>query len=152
MRRRTEVWQGYSDYWQNYFMQQNLLLLGYAAWDGYLNQGRGVLTCKITDVVPASIDWQIARVEFTQQFIPQPQIASDLQESGLEPAAIAPLIQAVATYDPAREIVVLIQGNGVIDINLLRPKITPPSCYEQVKQRWAEFQLGCLQPPRRSYG
>ncbi|MBF2003017.1 MAG: hypothetical protein IGS38_20120 [Synechococcales cyanobacterium M58_A2018_015] len=152
MQLRNEVWQGYSGYWQNYFMQQNLLLLGYAAWDSYLNQGRGVLTCKITDIIPASIDWQTEWVKFTQQFIPQPQIASYLQESGLEPAAIDPLIQAVATYDPAREMVILIQGNGAVDINLLRPKITPPSCYDQVKQRWAEFQLDCSQLPWRSYG
>ncbi len=152
MRPRHEVWQGCSDDWQNHFIQQNLLLLGYTAWDGYLRQGRGVLICKVADMIPASINWQVKRVQFTQRFIPQAQIGSDLEESDLQPSAIAPLLQAVATYDPTHEIVVLIQGNGTIDINLLQPKMTPPRCHEQVKRRWAEFQLDCFQPPRRFYG
>jgi hypothetical protein len=152
MHPRHDVWQGCSEDWQNHFIQQNLLLLGYAAWDGYLHQGRGVLICKVIDVIPISINWQVERVQFAQRFIPEVQIGSDLQESGLEPAAIAPLLQAVATYDPAYEIVVLIQGNGTIDINLLQPKMTPPHCHEQVKRRWAEFQLECFHTPRRFYG
>jgi hypothetical protein len=151
MRPRNDVWQGCFGYWQNFFIQQNLLLLGYAAWNGYLKQGRGGLICAMTDGVPVGIDWQVERVGFTQQFLPPEQMAFHLQESGLGPAAIAPLIQAIAVYNPTYEIIVLIQGNDTIEANLLRPKITPSSCYEQLQRRWAEFQPDCLQPPGRSY-
>lgn len=96
MRPRDEVWQGCLGYWQNYFMQQNLLLLGYAAWNGYLNHGRGIVVCEIADTILASIDWQIERVGFTQQFIPQSQIASYLQVSELEQALVTRLLQAIS--------------------------------------------------------
>ncbi|PPS40401.1 hypothetical protein [Chroococcidiopsis sp. TS-821] len=150
MRPRNELWQGCSGYWQNYFIEQNLLLLGYAAWNGYLNRGRGILICEVTDVIPAAIDWQVERVGFSQQFVPQGQIASYLQETELEQAVIQRLVQTIATYDFNREMVILIRSSGTIDINLLQPKIAPLSCYEQVKHRWAEFQSDFLLPPGRS--
>ncbi len=151
MHLKNDVWQSCFGYWQNSFMQQNLLLLGYTAWNGYLNHGRGVLICEITDRVPAEIDWQVERVEFTQQFLPLDRMASYLQKSELAPGAIAPLIQAITTYNPTREIVILIWDSGTVDINLLRLTITPPNCYEQVQRRWVEFQPDCLQPPGRFY-
>lgn len=151
MRSSNDAWQGCCNDWQNDFIKQNLLLLGYAAWQGYLNDGRGVLICKVTDEIPAWIDWQVEQVRFTQQFISQGQLSSDLRESELEQAAIDCLHQSIPTYDPTREILILIQGNGAVEINLLQPKIVPPSSYEQVQQRWAEFQLDSLQPPGKFY-
>ena len=45
------------------------------------------------------------------------------------------------TYDPTQAIVILIIGNGAVDINLLQNlRISPAECYRQVQQRWVEFQ------------
>lgn len=152
MRPRNDLWQGNVDYWQYHFIQQNLLVLGYAAWSGYLNHGRGVLRCELAAQIPAGIDWQVERVEFRQQFLPQGEVATYWQGAGLEPAAIVPLLPTLATYDPSQAlIIILLQSSGHLDINLLQPKIPPPSCYEQVQRRWAEFQPDCLQPPGRFY-
>jgi hypothetical protein len=82
------------------------------------------------------------------QFIPQAQIAVYLQALELQPEANTALLGAIATYDPSREIVLLVIGNGGIDINLLSNlKISPADCYAQVQHRWAEFQPDFL--PKR---
>jgi hypothetical protein len=53
------------------------------------------------------------------------------------------LLQIIATYNPTKEIIILLTGDGKIEIDLLqRLAITPAVCYARVRQRWDEFQLG----------
>ena len=139
MRRRNDLWQGGN--WQDCFIQQSFLCLGYAAWGGYLNHGRGLLVCEITDVIPASMNWQIEPLGFMHQFIPHAQTVAYLQKVVPEGEAIASLEGAIATYDPTREIILLIQGNGAVEVHWLRPKILLQDCYGQVWRRWTEFYL-----------
>lgn len=150
MRPRNELWQGYFGYWQNRFIQHNLLTIGYTAWIGCANQGRGMVVCDVVDAIPPTIDWSIDSVTFHQAFIPQVQVANYMQALELENAAVTALLAAIATYDPTQAIVVLVIGNGAVDINLLQNlAISPANCYEQVQRRWAEF-LPDLTTPRRT--
>lgn len=141
MRPQDSLWQGCLGYWQNRFIHHNILLLGYTAWSGYMNQGRGMLICDVVDAIPPLIDWSIDTVTFNRVFIPQAQVARYLQAFELETEVVTSLLNAITTYDPTQAIVVLLIGNGELDINLLQHlAISPADCYAQVQHRWAEFQ------------
>lgn len=141
MRMQNDLWQGYFGYWQNRFIQHNILILGYTAWIGYVNEGRGLVVCDVVDVVPPFIDWSIDIVNFNRIFIPQGQVGRYLQGLELEEEAVSRLLGAIATYDPTQAMVLLVIGNGAVDINLLQNlAISPAECYQQVQQRWGEFQ------------
>ena len=140
MRMQNDLWQGYFGYWQNRFIHHNILILGYTAWIGYVNEGRGLVVCDVVDVVPPFIDWSIDTVNFDRTFIPQGQVGRYLQGLELEEEAVSGLLGAIATYDPTQAMVLLVIGNGAVDINLLQNlAISPAECYQQVQQRWGEF-------------
>ena len=141
MRMQNELWQGYLGYWQNQFILHNILTIGYTAWNGYVNLGKGMVVCDVVDTIPPSINWSVDTVTFNQAFVPQGQVTPYLQTLELEKDAVTALHKAIATYDPTQAIVILIVGNGAVDINLLQNlRISPAECYEQVQQRWVEFQ------------
>jgi hypothetical protein len=141
MRIKDSVWQGSFGYWQNQFIHQNILVIGYTAWLGYINAGRGMVVCEVVDTILPSIDWSIESVSFHQTFITQAQVAAYLQTLELEDNAAAALVGAIDRYEPTQAIVVLIIGNGELDINLLQNlAISPAKCYEQVQRQWVEFQ------------
>lgn len=151
MRMRNELWQGYFGYWQNRFIHHNILTIGYTAWSGYANQGRGMVVCDVVDTIPPSIDWSIDTVIFNRAFIPQAQVVRYLQALELEENAVSTLLGAIATYDPTQAMVVLAIGNGAVDINLLQNlAISPADCYKQVQKRWAEFQSDLTTQRRHS--
>ncbi len=137
----NELWQGYFGYWQNRFINYNILTIGYTAWNGYINAGKGMVVCDVVDAIPPFIDWNVDTVTFNRAFVPQGQVTSYLQTVELEKDAVTALHKAIATYEPTQAIVILIVGNGTVDINLLQNLgISPPECYQQVQQRWVEFQ------------
>jgi hypothetical protein len=141
MRRQNDVWQGCFGYWQNHFIHHNLLTIGYTAWIGYADQGRGMVVCDLVDTISPAIDWSIDTMTFSQAFIPQAQVVNYMQRLKLEKEAVTALLKVIATYDPTQAIVVLVIGNGAVNINLLQNlAISPANCYEQVQRRWAEFQ------------
>jgi hypothetical protein len=138
---RNELWQGYFGYWHNQFIRHNILILGYTAWIGYVNEKRGMVVCDVIDIIPPSIDWSIDTVTFNRAFIPQAEVAKYLEAFELENKTVTTLLNSIATYDPTQAIVILVIGNGAVDINLLQNlAISPADCYQQVQRRWAEFQ------------
>ncbi|MDX2216830.1 MAG: hypothetical protein SFY66_26425 [Oculatellaceae cyanobacterium bins.114] len=151
MRLRNELWQGYSGYWQNYFIHHHLLGIGYTAWMGYTREGRGMVVCDLVDAVTSGIDWSIDLVPFYQTFIPQAQVAQYVAALELEKTAVTALLGAIATYDPDQAIVLLVTGNGSVHLNLLQNlAISPGDCYNQVHHRWTEFQPDLTTPRRPS--
>jgi hypothetical protein len=151
MRMRTELWQGHFGYWQNRFIHHNILMIGYTAWVGYMTQGRGMVVCDVVDAVPPSIDWSVDAVAFRRTFIPSAQVTTYLHSLALMQEAGVALLNAIATYDPTHAMVVLVMGNGAVDINLLQNMaIAPADCYTQVQQRWAEFQPDLTTPRKHS--
>lgn len=149
MRTRDELWKGYWGYWQNYFIHHHILIIGYTAWSGYINQGRGMVVCHVVDAIAPTIDWSLDAVAFERAFIPQAQAATYLKWLELEPEAVNALLQAIADYEPTQSVVVLVIGNGTVDVNLLQHlAIAPADCYAQVRHRWAEFQLDVMTQSR----
>ncbi|MEN9214536.1 MAG: hypothetical protein Q6J44_04125 [Gloeomargarita sp. DG02_4_bins_56] len=136
----NDLWEDRRISWQKLFMQNHVLWLGYLAWQGYLRQGRGVLACTVADVIPPLPDWPVKPVNFSCDFIPGAQVVSRLDTPILEAATFAFLAEAVGSYTPERELVMLLRRLADTEIYRLRPKIAPPQCYEQVQKRWPEFQ------------
>ena len=51
-------------------------------------------------------------------------------------------MNSVSVYFRSQKNIILLTGDGQIKIDLLqRLAITPAVCYDQVRQRWDEFQL-----------
>lgn len=141
MRIEDSVWQGSFGYWQHLFIHQNILSIGHTAWNGFLNSGKGIVVCTINTPIDGSINWSVDSVQYDLEFICHLDAKAYLQQFKLEEKTVSNLIQIVATYEPDRAIVFLSIGNGQIDINLLQNlAISPVLCYQQVCQRWEEFQ------------
>ncbi|APD47117.1 hypothetical protein BM449_00740 [Synechococcus sp. SynAce01] len=126
--------------WEPRFLEQNSLLIGHAAWQGYGDSGAGMLFCELASPVPLELDWRYQSVTFSRQYLGRDQVAARLRRHGLGPEAINPSLDALNTYDPAREVVVMLCGHGCELIALLRNlRTAPPACFEQVERRWSEF-------------
>ena len=142
MRIEDSVWQGSFGYWQNLFIHQNILALGYTAWNGFLDGGRGLVACKINTPINGSVNWSVDTIKYDRQFISQLYATAYLQELELEENTVSNLLSIIASYEPKEAIIFLSIANGQIDINLLQNlAISPVECYEQVCKRWEEFQL-----------
>lgn len=150
MRPPTEVWQGCSGYWQSAFIRENFLTLGHAAWQGYLTQGQGMVVCDVVIANVEIVDWQSDIVEHTIRFIPLSNLAAHLQTLNLESTAIEHLLNTVRTYDPAQQILLLMNKNGRIEIGILKQlSVSTTDCYQQMQKRWPEFQLSSPQQSGR---
>ncbi|MEG4628459.1 hypothetical protein QUB56_02200 [Microcoleus sp. AR_TQ3_B6] len=142
MRIEDSVWQGSFGYWQNLFIHQNILPIGYTAWNGFLHRGRGLVVCKINTPINGSVNWSVDTIKYDLQFISQLHATAYLQELELEENTVSNLLSIIAGYEPKEVIIFLSIANGQIDINLLQKlAISTVECYEQVCKRWEEFQL-----------
>jgi len=142
MRVKDNKQQGSFGHWQNLFIHQNMLTIGYTAWNGFLTVGLGMVVCDVDLPVNTPVNWQVDTVPHHLQFITELSVTDYLQRMELEPSAISNLLQIIATYNPTQQIIILLTGDGKIEIDLLqRLPIAPADCYQQVRQRWEEFQL-----------
>jgi hypothetical protein len=142
MRIEDSVWQGSFGYWQNLFIHQNILPIGYTAWNGFLHGGRGLVACEINTPINGSVNWSVDTIKYDLQFISQLYATAYLQQLELEENIVSNLLSIIASYEPKEVIIFLSIANGQIDINLLQKlAISPVECYEQVCKRWEEFQL-----------
>ncbi|MGI0495081.1 hypothetical protein ACN4EG_25125 [Alkalinema pantanalense CENA528] len=137
----NDLWQGNCTPWQARFIEHNSLMLGYQAWSGYLQHGGGLLVCDGMNSISPAFDWDVEVAVFDPIFVARSRVPKYLRSLELEPEIIDVVNDALSTYDPAQEIVLLLHGNQAVEINLLQNlAISPPQCYSQVQRRWAEFQ------------
>jgi hypothetical protein len=148
MRLKDSIWQGNFGYWQAGYIHANLLMIGYLAWNGFLNSGRGFVVCFVDAAAIASTAPPLLN-SFTAQFVPVNQLAIVLSCAAMtgelfhpvEPAAIAVLQNQAHAYDPSRDAMILLIANGRIEAILLQNlAIAPAECHQQVRDRWEEFQ------------
>ncbi|MBW4429926.1 MAG: hypothetical protein KME50_37675 [Nostoc desertorum CM1-VF14] len=141
MRPSNSVWQGNFGYWQNSFIHNNLLVIGYTAWKGFQSFGQGAVLCDVDTQVTQSTITNFDTVPFTLQFLPCDLIGFYLRSQSLSSSIISSIFPAVATYNPHQDILLVLKVESQIEVTFLHQlKITPPDCYEQVCKRWSEFQ------------
>lgn len=139
MRAPDTVWQGCFGDWQPLFIREYWLPLGHVAWQGFLEYGHGMVVCEIQSVT-ATVDWSCTAVPYTAHFVPQAELATCWQELNLA-ADQRPVVEnAVITYDPARDAVLLLLGDSQPYISCLTGwAVPPPECSRQMGSRQAEF-------------
>jgi hypothetical protein len=141
MRPSNSVWQGNFGYWQNSFIHNNLLVIGYTGWKGFKSFGRGIVICDVDTKVTHTTNTSLDTVPFTLQFLPWDLIGFYLRSQSLNSSIISSIFPAVATYNPHQDILLVLKAEPQIEVTFLHQlKITPPDCYEQVCKRWSEFQ------------
>ncbi|NMF57837.1 hypothetical protein [Pseudanabaena yagii] len=149
MKLKDSDWQGNFGYWQKSFIHNNLMMIGYAAWRGFLQHGRGVVICEVDRQAIAPSNTGLTVTPFQSQFIAEQELVTSIQAFSLDQELISVLAQAIGNYAPDREIVLLMKMEEHIEINLFQNlKIFPPDCYSQVSRRWEEFQP-CLETQTR---
>ncbi|PZO57600.1 MAG: hypothetical protein DCF15_06785 [Phormidesmis priestleyi] len=142
MRRPLNAWHRHVENWQFAFIQENIMPLGHTAWQGYLTQGRGLVTRKVSIIEAASSTVSGDVMSENALYIPASEVAIYLKRYGLKADVTNRLTTRVQTYCPSREILVFMERRGEISISLLTNlAIAPPDCYRQVCNRWEEFYL-----------
>jgi hypothetical protein len=143
MRPPVDIWQGCWGHWQSAFIRENLLLLGHAAWQGYLIQGRGLVACDVEVVDATTVNWSGDVVQYSLQYIYIGAVSAYLEPHHLSADFIHRLMNMVQNYTPNRDVLIAIGGKGAIEVDWLRNLvIAPPDCHRQVCNRWDEFALG----------
>ncbi|MFM2305285.1 MAG: hypothetical protein RLZZ135_2698 [Cyanobacteriota bacterium] len=125
---------------------QNLIWIGYHAWQGYLTDDRGlvVISSDVGSIEDADYLWE-ARSEpnLNFRYIPQLQLSLYLEEWLVPVKSIESISSAVASYQPETELVFANESGVQLDIGWCqRLKTLPPDCYQQICRRWSEFELG----------
>lgn len=127
------------------FFAQNLLWIGYQAWQGYLNLDRGlvVINSEIDILDDASHhERDVSEPGLNFRYIPQSQLAIYLQEWLVPSQSIDPILAAVGDYQPQIELVFAIESGVNLDIGWCQNlEILPPVCHQQISRRLSEFQL-----------
>ena len=143
MRFKDATWQGHFGYWQPLFIHEHLLAIGHAAWQGFLQHGRGLVVCDVDLPIGSELDWRADIANYRLQFLPfTAALAQQAQGLALQTEEQAALKQTLETYQPNQDIALLLSGNGQRQISWLRNlAIAPEECYAQVQHRWQEFHL-----------
>lgn len=142
MQPTVDIWQGCLGYWQSAFIRENVLPLGHAAWRGCLTQGRGLVVCDVEVFEARSVDWRSDVVKYQTRYIPAAAVPDYLKARGFQAAYVDRLMGAVQTYRPEGELLIEITHKESVEINWLRNlAISPPDCYQQICNRWVEFNL-----------
>ena len=126
----------------------NFIIIGYTAWKGFLKSGHGAVICHINTVKsfqPFVSDLPRERYLPNEilnlYFVSQARLEAYLSELILAPEAMPPIFRALDNYNPQKDIILVIQCGSRFEVNVLQnTAITPPECYQQVCQRWEEFQ------------
>lgn len=130
--------------WQQDFIATNLLVLGYNAWMGYLSGDRGAIVCGLNTPLLS-----VVGETFKTHFVPRRRMAAFLNAWLQAPDTVilhnhhmnAHILQAVDTYNPATDIILMMESGMQATFFYLRNlPITPPQCYNQACKEWAEFQ------------
>lgn len=130
--------------WQQEFIATNLLALGYNTWTGYLGGDRGAIICDLNKPLLSGVG-----ETFETHFVLRRRMAAFLNAWLQAPDTVilqnhhmtAHILQAVDSYDPTTEMILLMESGQQASFFYLRNlPMTPPQCYEQVCKGWEEFQ------------
>ena len=127
----------------------NFLLIGYTAWKGFSKLGRGAVFCHIKKVDLPRVPFSTIRGKYhcadeivNTHFLMQTDLKAYLHEWMVAPKTIDSILQAVDTYKPQQDMILLVKDGSQIEVNVLqKPLITPSECYQKVRQRWDEFSI-----------
>ena len=131
--------------WQQAFIESNLLVIGYNAWAGYLAGEKGVVVCSLNSPYLG-----ITGETFQAYYVPRSRLAPFLNAWLSIPDTVilhnhhinAHILQAVETYNPETDAIVLLEsGLNVTFLYLRNLPTTPLISYGIVCKGWEDFYL-----------
>ncbi len=126
-------------------LTQNLLWIGYQAWQGYLDRDRGLVAIGSNIDFLDDSDRHYQRENpphLSFRYIPQQHLSLYLQEWLVPDTAIEPIFAAVASYQPQTELIFALAAGVTVEIGWCKHlKITPLECHQQIDRRWSEFNV-----------
>jgi hypothetical protein len=123
-------------------IQDNFLYIGYVAWQGHLQYGRGMVACTVQETVTNRLGGIEEVTARSVQYIPFDLAALYLDLCLVPVSSIDRLLSVIKTYAPDREILILVKQGQDVEIDWLQNlAISPSECYRQVCDRWSEFNL-----------
>lgn len=138
---QNDLWQGSCDDGIDRFIDRNLLLIGYAAWDGYIKFGRGLVVAEINATVNSLDRWEIEMMRYQLRFIPASGVINYLQNYQLDRETVLTFMESLNDYNPQDEIAIFLKDSSQMDLDLLqRLTISTAECHTQVLKRWSEFE------------
>jgi hypothetical protein len=141
MRVKDTIWQGCFGDWQPLFIHEYWLPLGHLAWQGFVQQGRGLVMCEVYGIT-AAVDWSRAAIPYTARFMPQAELSIAPNNLGLTVEHRSILATAVAAYNPSEDVILLLISDSPPYITHLQGwAVPPPECFRQMGDRQAEFVL-----------
>ncbi|MGF1676743.1 MAG: hypothetical protein ACFCUV_24150 [Rivularia sp. (in: cyanobacteria)] len=125
----------------------NFLLIGYTAWKGFSKIGRGVVFCQIKKVDLPRVPFLSVRGKYqtadevvSTHFLAKPELLAYLHEWMIAKETITSILQAVDSYNPQQDMIILAKDGSQIEVDILQNSVmTPIECYQQIRQRWDEF-------------
>ncbi len=142
----------------------NFLLIGYTAWKGFIESGRGCVVCYLYEVglSPSAsakknsflFPLMMGRSKGIQNeeslspgdiqgihFVTKPILKAYLNEWILEKESTKYILEQVDTYNPETDVLMLIKIGSQIEVNVLpNVAISPSECYKQVCDKWDNFR------------
>ncbi|MBF2014168.1 MAG: hypothetical protein IGS23_02925 [Rivularia sp. T60_A2020_040] len=125
----------------------NFLLIGYTAWKGFSKMGRGAVFCQIKKVDLPRFPFLSVRGKshcvdevVGTHFLPKKELLAYLHEWMIAKETITSILQAVDSYNPQQDMIILAKDGSQIEVDILQNSVmTPIECYQQIRQRWDEF-------------
>lgn len=131
MRVDASVWQGCFGDWQPLFIREYWLPIGHIAWQGFLQQGRGMVVCEV-HTSTATVDWSCTAVPYTARFVAAGAWTACFHDS-LPADQSSAVAEAIATYDPAQDAILLLIGDSRPYVSCLKGwAVPPPECSRQM--------------------
>jgi hypothetical protein len=130
--------------WQQALIETNLLTIGFNAWNGYLKAGRGVVICTTNSPLLDRLG-----ETFKSYYVLRSRLAAFLNAWLATPDTVilqghhlnGHILEAVDNYNPEKDVILLLEsGQRVSFFYLKNLPITPPECYQKIRQAWSEFQ------------
>ncbi|MEN9208262.1 MAG: hypothetical protein Q6L50_04935 [Gloeomargarita sp. GMQP_bins_120] len=123
------------------FITTNHLVLGYNAWAGFLQIGRGAVICTLN---------RSQGEDCPTYFVPRSRLLPLLRAWLVTPDMpllshqfwLAHFLQVVDHYDPTREVVLFLEAGAQATFFYLQNlPVPPPRCYAELARREEEFHL-----------
>lgn len=142
----------------------NFLLIGYTAWKGFIESGRGCVVCYLYEVglspsasakkfsfLFPSIMGRSKSIQNEENLLPgditnihfvtKANLKAYLNEWISGKDAIRHILEEVDTYNPETDLLVLIKIGSQIEVNVLpNLAISPYESYKQVCDKWDDFR------------
>lgn len=107
------------------FCEQNQVLLGASAWEGYQQQGKGLVLVQDLDSSPPQI-----------QYIPRQLLKKIMRQHGVDPEDTQAMNNMIAVYEPSNSVVmVYVNHNDEMSASITpQTSPTPEECYHMMQE------------------